>query len=137
VVAEPHRQADVVTSLADARTRRSIRRSIVDAASKGNASAVRERLVRAAAFSFACHGALERHAALAVYDESCPADTDERDPATVACIVLGLPQSAAPTAADLRVVFGIDAPSPSDVARFVVETGGDLYCRLHGVQCDS
>lgn len=137
MVAEHRRAADVVVSLADARTRRSIRLSIADAAASGNAAAVRERRVRAAAFSFACAGALDRHAELARYDESCPADTDERDPATVARIVLGLPRRATPTAAEYQIVFGVDAPSASDAARFVVETGGDLYCRLHGVQCDS
>ena len=136
MIAEHFRRSERVVNLADARTRRGIRRSLADAAAKGNAAAVRERRVRAAAFSFACSGALERHAELALYDESCPADTDERDPATVACIVLGLPRSKVPTPADLRLVFGVDAPSSSDAARFVVETGGDLYCRLHGVQCD-
>jgi len=136
VVAAHRHEADVVISLADARTRRDIRRSITDAEARGNREVVRERRVRAAAFSFACHGDLDRHAQLAQYDESCPADTDERDPATVARIVLGLPAAAAPSAADLRIVFGVDAPSAADAARFVVETGGDLYCRLHGVQCD-
>jgi hypothetical protein len=126
-----------VISLADARWRRNIRRSIAEATASGNSADVRERRIRAAAFSFACDGALVRHAELAIYDESCPADTDERDPATVARIVLGLPRNRTPTAAELRIVFGVDAPSSSDAARFVVETGGDLYCRLHGVQCDS
>lgn len=126
-----------VVDIADARTRRVIRQSIADAAARGNAVGVRERRVRAAAFSFACHGPLERHAKLALYDESCPADTDERDPITVARIVLGLPRSTVPTAADLRIVFGVDAPTSSDAARFVVETGGDLYCRLAGIHCDS
>jgi hypothetical protein len=136
VVAEHHRGAEVVINLADARTRRNIRRSIADAAAGGNTAAVRERRIRAAAFSFACNGALERHAELAIYDDSCPADTDERDPATVACIVLGLQRSETPTPADLQIVFGVDAPSSSDAARFVIETGGDLYCRLHGINCD-
>jgi hypothetical protein len=136
VVAEQYRGADEPINLGDARTRRSIRRSIADAAARGNATAVRERRVRAAAFSFACNGALERHAQLAVYDEGCPADTDERDPSTVARIVLGLSRCATPTPAELQRVFGVDAPSPADAARFVVETGGDLYCRLHGLQCD-
>ena len=136
MIAVQNGKPEVVVNLADARTWRSIRRSIADAAASGNMSAVRERRIRAAAFSFACNGALVRHAELAAYDESCPADTDERDAATVARIVLGLPPSEAPTPADLLVVFGVDAPSPSDAARFVVEAVGDLYCRLHGVQCD-
>jgi len=50
--------------------------------------------------------------------------------------VLGLSRCATPTPAELQRVFGVDAPSPADAARFVVETGGDLYCRLHGLQCD-
>ena len=137
VAADRNRGTDVVVDLADARSRRSMRRSIADATASGNAADVRERRIRAAAFLFACNGALERHAELAIYDESCPADTDERDPTTVACIVLGLPRSKVLTPAELRIVFGVDAPSPSDAARFVVETGGDLYCRLHGVPCDN
>jgi len=131
------RGANVVTSLADARLRRRIRLSIADATASGNSGAVRERRVRAAAFAFACNGALERHAQLAIYDESCPAETDERDPAAVARIVLGLARSAPLTPADLHAVFGVHAPSSSEAALFVVETGGDLYCRLHGIQCDS
>jgi hypothetical protein len=137
VAKEPKRGTEVVVNLADARWRRSIGRSIAEATASGNAADVRERRIRAAAFSFACDGALERHAELAIYDESCPADTDERDPATVARIVLGLPWNRIPTPVELRIVFGVDAPTPADAARFVVETGGDLYCRLQGVQCDS
>lgn len=137
MVAEQSRESGVVINFADARTRRGIRLSIAAAAARGNAAAVRERRVRAAAFSFACDGPLERHAELAIYDENCPADTDERDPSTVARIVLGLPRGAALTSADFQIVFGVDAPSSSDAARFVVETGGDLYCRLHGIQCDN
>ena len=137
VVAERNRETAVVINLADARSRRNIRQSIADATACGDTAAARERRIRAAAFSFACDGALERHAELAIYDESCPADTDERDPATVACIVLGLPRSKTLTPVELRIVFGVDAPSPSDAARFVVETGGDLYCRLHGVPSDN
>jgi hypothetical protein len=137
VAIELIRGTEVVIDLADARWRRNIRRSIAEATAGGNTADVRERRVRAAAFAFACDGALERHTELAIYDEGCPADTDERDPATVARIVLGLPGNRTPTPAELRIVFGVDAPSSSDAARFVVETGGDLYCRLHGVQCDS
>lgn len=127
----------VVVSLADARTRHSIRRSIAAAAASGNGAAVRARRVRAAAFAFACDGALDRHAELALYDEACPAESDDRDPAIVARIVLGLPRGQAPTASDLALVFGVESPSPADAARFIVETGGDMYCRLHGVPCDS
>ena len=123
MVAEQNRGADVLINLADARTRRSISRSIAAAAARGNTAAVRERRVRAAAFAFACGGALARHAELAIYDESCPADTDDRDPAVVARIVLGLSRTAAPTPAELQAVFGVDAPSSADAARFVVETG--------------
>jgi hypothetical protein len=128
---------EVVVNLADARTRRGIRRSIAEAAASGNASDLRGRRIRAAAFAFACHGPLERHAELALYDDGCPADVDDRDPATVARIVAGLPRTHVPTAADFVQVFGVEAPSPDDAARFLVETGGDLYCRLHGVPCDS
>jgi hypothetical protein len=128
--------SEVVVDLADARTWRSIRRSIALAAASGNTTVVRERRIRAAAFSFARNGALERHAQLAAYDDSCPADTDERDAVTVARIVLGLSRGTAPTLSDFLAVFGVDAPSPSDVARFVVETAGDMYCRLHGVRCE-
>ena len=130
-------ESAVVVNLADARTRRRIRQSIADAAASGSAEALRARRIRAAAFAFACHGPLERHAELAIYDEGCPAECDERDPAAVARIVAGLPRNHVPTAADLAEVFGVDAPSPVDAARFIVETGGDLYCRLHGVPCDS
>jgi hypothetical protein len=137
VAIELNRGTERVIDLADARCRRRIRRSIAEAAASGNTADIRERRIRAAAFSFACDGALERHAELAIYDENCPADTEERDPATVARIVLGLPWNKTPTPVELRIVFGVDAPSSSDAARFVVETGGDLYCRLHGVQCDS
>ena len=137
VATELNGGTEVVTNLADARWRRSIRRSIAEATASGNVADVRERRIRAAAFSFACYGALERHAALASYDESCAADTDERDPATVARIVLGLPRNKTPTPVELRIAFGVYAPSSSDAARFLVETGGDLYCRMHGIQCDS
>ncbi len=131
------RGTDVVVNLADARTRRRIHQSIAAAAASGNATALRARRIRAAAFAFACHGSLDRHTALAIYDEDCPAESDDRDPATVAQIVAGLPRNQMPTAADLARVFGVEHPSPADAALFVVETGGDIYCRLHGVPCDS
>lgn len=129
--------SDVVVNLADARTRHRIRQSIADAAASGNAVALRARRIRAAAFAFACYGSLERHAELAIYDDGCPAESDDRDPVTVARIVAGMPRNQVPTPADLARVFGVVDPSPIDAARFVVETGGDLYCRLHGVPCDS
>jgi hypothetical protein len=130
------REIDVVVSLADARTRRDIRQSIADAAASGNLEALRARRIRAAAFAFACHGPLDRHAELAIYDERCPAETDDRDPAIVACIVAGLSRHQLPTPEDYARVFGVAAPSATDAARFIVETGGDLYCRMHGVPCD-
>ena len=127
----------VVISLADARAKRNIRRSIALAAASGSIMAIRERLVRAAAFAFACDGLLERHVALALYDETCPADKHERDPATVARIVLGLPRGAEVTPSDLLLALGVESPSPFDAAHFMVETAADMYCRMHGMQCDN